>query len=55
MLAENYTNPQAPVHLITGAAGSKHGVDQMSARNGRYSLLIYSKVHVCKGHIEFFF
>ncbi|XP_033754057.1 acid phosphatase type 7-like isoform X2 [Pecten maximus] len=28
VLAKNYTNPQAPVQLITGAAGSKHGVDQ---------------------------
>ncbi|XP_045192870.2 acid phosphatase type 7-like [Mercenaria mercenaria] len=37
VLAENYTNPQAPVQLITGAAGSKHGVDKMSARNESWS------------------
>ncbi|XP_060563961.1 acid phosphatase type 7-like isoform X2 [Ruditapes philippinarum] len=37
VLAENYTDPQAPVQLITGAAGSKHGVDLMSARNESWS------------------
>ena len=44
VLAENYTNPQAPVQLITGAAGSRHGVDLMSARNG---LFIFYYLFVC--------
>ncbi|KAK3085903.1 hypothetical protein FSP39_010267 [Pinctada imbricata] len=29
VLAKNYTNPQAPVQLISGAAGSRHGEDDM--------------------------
>ncbi|KAH3774973.1 hypothetical protein DPMN_176368 [Dreissena polymorpha] len=33
VLAENYTNPRAPIQLITGSAGSKHGVDTMMALN----------------------
>ncbi|XP_060074531.1 acid phosphatase type 7-like [Ylistrum balloti] len=28
VLAKNYSNPQAPVQLITGAAGSRHGFDE---------------------------
>ncbi|OWF35634.1 acid phosphatase type 7-like isoform X2 [Mizuhopecten yessoensis] len=28
VLAKNYSNPQAPIQLITGAAGSRHGVDE---------------------------
>lgn len=28
VLARNYSNPQAPVQLITGAAGSRHGSDR---------------------------
>ena len=36
VLSKNYTNPAAPVQLITGAAGSKHGVDEMNPKNGWY-------------------
>ncbi|XP_046560041.1 acid phosphatase type 7-like [Haliotis rubra] len=32
VIANNYTNPGAPVQLITGAAGSKHGLDLMANR-----------------------
>ena len=38
VLAKNYTNPPAPVQLVTGAAGSKHGVDLMNPKNGLYSV-----------------
>ena len=34
VLSKNYTNPAAPVQLVTGAAGSKHGVDQMNPKPG---------------------
>ena len=27
VVSTNYTNPRAPVQIISGAAGSKHGVD----------------------------
>lgn len=37
VLAENYTNPRAPIQLITGSAGSKHGVDTMMALNETWS------------------
>ncbi|KAL4235185.1 hypothetical protein ACF0H5_006823 [Mactra antiquata] len=30
VLSYNYTNPTAPVQLISGAAGSKHGIDEMN-------------------------
>ena len=34
VLSTNYTNPRAPVQLVTGSAGSKHGVDPMLPTNG---------------------
>lgn len=37
VLARNYTNPKAPVQVVTGAAGSKHGVDYMSPVNESWS------------------
>lgn len=30
VLSKNYSNPQAPVQLISGAAGSKHFIDKMA-------------------------
>ncbi|KAL3860473.1 hypothetical protein ACJMK2_010596 [Sinanodonta woodiana] len=33
VLAKNYSNPTAPVQLITGAAGSKHGIDDFNNSN----------------------
>jgi len=37
VLSTNYTNPRAPVQLVTGSAGSKHGVDPMLPTNGNVS------------------
>lgn len=34
VVSSNYSNPTAPVQVVTGAAGSKHGVDQMKPVNG---------------------
>jgi len=35
VLSSNYSNPTATVQVITGAAGSKHGIDEMKTVNGR--------------------
>lgn len=37
VLSKNYTNPAAPIQLITGAAGSKHGIDKMNPKPGNWS------------------
>ncbi|XP_052817716.1 acid phosphatase type 7-like [Mya arenaria] len=37
VLAKNFTNPHAPVQIITGAAGNKHGVDPMNPVNATWS------------------
>lgn len=36
VLSRNYDNPQAPVQLISGAAGSKHFIDKMADKVGMY-------------------
>ena len=38
VLSKNYTNPAAPVQLVTGAAGSKHGIDEMNPKPGIYHI-----------------
>ncbi|XP_048735375.2 acid phosphatase type 7-like isoform X2 [Ostrea edulis] len=37
VLSKNYTNPQAPVQLISGAAGSKYKRDPEKAQRGEWS------------------
>ena len=38
VLSKNYTNPTAPIQLVTGAAGSKHGIDEMNPKPGIYNI-----------------
>ena len=35
VLSKNYSNPQAPVQLISGAAGGKRGDDPENVHKGR--------------------
>lgn len=37
VLSKNYTNPPAPIQIISGAAGSKHGVDHFQQPSKRKS------------------
>jgi len=37
VVAKNYTNPQAPIQIITGAAGSKYGSDPENTTAGKYN------------------
>ena len=38
--AKNYMDPAAPVHLVSGTAGCKEGVDPMLGPRGYYLLLL---------------
>lgn len=42
--AKNYVNPAAPVHLVSGTAGCKEGVDPMIGPRGKSSPFLH---HVC--------
>ncbi|XP_070204035.1 acid phosphatase type 7-like isoform X2 [Littorina saxatilis] len=55
VVATNYTNPPAPVQIISGAAGSKHGIDRFqpppqpdwsAVRVDNTSLNSYGRLHV---------
>lgn len=37
VMSYNYTNPLAPIHIITGAAGNKYGSDPMNGPKGNWT------------------
>ena len=40
VLSKNYTNPPAPIQLITGAAGQRNGPTLLHPINGLYCLFL---------------